>query len=314
MAGCLNADWEKGILAMKNTNKLSKFMNKYQKQIYMAPCVLFLLCMVLFPLLYTLYLSFHDWSMSTISDPEFIGLQNYFDLFKDHYFTDSIRITLVYSTVALAIEMVFGIILALMLNRKNLFMRNVNKTIMLIPMTMTPVAVGMIWKLIMDPTIGLFNYALKGMGFDPLEWLSGSATVIPSLIIIDVWQWTPMVSLIILAGLSSISEDINDAATIDGANFLQKTFKITIPLTLNTILVAALLRLIDVLKTFDIIYSTTQGGPAFQSQTINIYSYMYGFQYYKYGYSAASMIIFLLLVSCVAGVVMYVRAKAVVER
>lgn len=299
---------------MNETHKLSKFLNRNQKRVYMAPCIIFLICMVVFPLLYTLRLSFYDWSMSSVTEPEFIGLENYFKLFKDQYFISSIKITLIYSIVALVIEVVFGIVLALMLNRKKLFMRNVHKTVMLIPMTMTPVAVGMIWKLIMDPSIGLFNYALKAMGFSPLEWLSGSTTVIGSLIIIDVWQWTPMISLIILAGLSGISADIYEAATIDGANFLQKTFHITLPLTMNTILVAAMLRLIDVLKTFDIIYSTTQGGPSFHSQTINIYSYMYGFQYYKYGYSAASMMIFLLLVGIVIGVVMYIRTKVVVER
>jgi multiple sugar transport system permease protein len=131
---------------------------------------------------------------------------------------------------------------------------------------------------------------------------------------IDVWEWSPMVALIILAGLSSISDDIYEAATVDGANYIQKVFRITLPLSLNTILTAALLRLIDVLKTFDIIYSTTAGGPAFQSQTINIYSYLYGFQYYKYGYASASMVVFTVLVLAVAGIVMVIRAKAVVDR
>lgn len=270
--------------------------------------------MVVFPLLYTFRMSFYNWSMSSVSAPEFIGLKNYIALFQDKYFTDSIWITIKFSVVSLVLEVIIGTTLALMLNRKKLFMRNVCKTIMLVPMSMTPVAVGMIWKLLMDPSIGLFNYALKALGFAPSEWLAGSTTVIPSLIIIDVWQWSPMIALIVLAGLSGISEDILEAATIDGANTMQRITKIILPLSMNTILTAALLRMIDVLKTFDIIYSTTQGGPAFQSQTINIYSYLYGFQYYQYGYSAASMMVFLVLVAVVAAIVMYIRAKAVVEQ
>lgn len=299
---------------MKNKTKFSNFLNDHVKLIYMAPCILFLLCMVVFPLSYTLYMSLTDWTMSSVSAPKFIGLSNFLQLFKDKYFISSIAITVKYSTISLIIEIMAGIVLALMLNRKKLFMRNVFKTVMLIPMTMTPVAVGMIWKLLMDPAIGLFNLMLKGVGLAPSEWLGNTSSVLGSLIMIDVWEWSPMVALIILAGLSSISDDIYEAATMDGANYMQKVFRITLPLSLNTILTAALLRLIDVLKTFDIIYSTTAGGPAFQSQTINIYSYLYGFQYYKYGYASASMVVFTILVLCVAGVVMYIRAKAVVDR
>lgn len=270
--------------------------------------------MVIYPLGYTLYMSLTDWTMSSVTGPNFTGIENFIKLFKDKYFTSSIVLTLKYSALSLVFEMFVGLILALMLNRKKMFMRNVAKTIMLIPMSMTPVAVGMIWKLLMDPAIGLFNYALKTIGMAPSEWLGSTKTVLSSLILIDVWEWSPMVALIILAGLSSISSDIDEAAIMDGANYMQRVIHITIPMTLNTILTAALLRLIDVLKTFDIIYSTTQGGPAFQSQTINIYSYLYAFQYYKYGYASASMIVFTLLVLLVAGIVMYIRAKAVVDR
>lgn len=296
------------------TSKITRFMDRHMKIIYMTPCILFLIVMVVFPLLYTFRLSFFDWGMSTVAEPEFIGLKNYSELLHDQYFISSIWITQKYSLISVILEVLIGIILALMLNCRKLFMRNVFKTVMLIPMSMTPVAVGMIWKLLMDPSIGLFNYGLKLMGLPASEWIFGSTTVIRSLIMIDVWEWSPMVALIVLAGLSGIDEDIYEAATMDGAGYLQKTFRITLPLSLNVILVATLLRLIDALKTFDIIYSTTQGGPAFQSQTINIYSYLYGFQYYKYGYASASMILFLMLVLVVTGIVMYIRTKVVVDR
>ena len=298
----------------KINSPLADFAENNIKIIYLIPCIVFLLCMVVFPLGYTIYMSLTDWTMSSVRGPKFIGFANFVKLFKDKSFISSIKITVKYSVITLIIEIILGTCLALMLNRKKLFLRNVSKTIMLIPMTMTPVAVGMIWKLLMDPAIGLFNLIAKQMGFAPSEWLGSTGSVLGSLILIDVWEWTPMVSLIILAGLSSIPDDIYEAATVDGANYLQKTLKITVPMTLNTILTAALLRMIDVLKTFDIIYSTTAGGPKFMSQTINIYSYLYGFQYYKYGYASASMVVFTLLVLAVAGLVMYIRAKAVVDR
>ena len=299
---------------MEKQNKFFDFLNKNVKIIYIAPCIVFLLCMVVFPLGYTLYISFTNWTMSSIRGPELIGFENYMKLFKNQQFLDSIVITLKYSAISLVIEVLVGVILALMLNKKKLFFRNVFKTVMLIPMTMTPVAVGMIWKLLMDPAIGLFNLILKSIGMSPLEWLGSVKSVLGSLILIDVWEWSPMVALIVLAGLSSISDDIYEAAIMDGASYLQRVFHITIPLTLNTILTAALLRLIDVLKTFDIIYSTTAGGPAFKSQTINIFSYLNGFQYYKYGFSSASMVIFTLFVFAVVGLVMFIRAKVVVDR
>ena len=171
-------------------------MDRHMKIIYMTPCILFLIVMVVFPLLYTFRLSFFDWGMSTVAEPEFIGLKNYSELLHDQYFISSIWITLKYSLISVILEVLIGIILALMLNRRKLFMRNVFKTVMLIPMSMTPVAVGMIWKLLMDPSIGLFNYGLKLMGLPASEWIFGSTTVICSLIMIDVWEWSPMVALL----------------------------------------------------------------------------------------------------------------------
>ena len=133
---------------MEKQNKFFDFLNKNVKIIYIAPCIVFLLCMVVFPLGYTLYISFTNWTMSSIRGPELIGFENYMKLFKNQQFLDSIVITLKYSAISLVIEVLVGVILALMLNKKKLFFRNVFKTVMLIPMTMTPVAVGMIWKLI----------------------------------------------------------------------------------------------------------------------------------------------------------------------
>jgi multiple sugar transport system permease protein len=138
---------------------------------------------------------------------------------------------------------------------------------------------------------------LAALGFQNLPlWLGSPDTVLMSLIIIDVWQWTPMISLIVLAGLSALPNEPIESAHVDGANRHQVVFKIILPMILPTIVVAGLLRLIDALKTFDIIYATTQGGPTFSSETLNILAFINAFQYFDFGYTSAMLVIFFLLV------------------
>ncbi|HEX7057561.1 MAG TPA: sugar ABC transporter permease, partial [Bacilli bacterium] len=170
------------------------------------------------------------------------------------------------------------------------------KTLFLLPMVATPVAMGLVWMLIYEPTIGAANVLLKSLGLHPLLWLGSKAQVIPSLVIIDIWQWTPMITLIVMAGMSTLPSDPYEAADVDGATRWQKIYYITLPLLKPTILVAVMLRLIDVLKQFDTIYATTQGGPNYASETLNLYTYVVGFQYFKLGYASALLVVFFAIV------------------
>lgn len=247
------------------------------------------------PILYTVRLSFFEWSMSAVSPPIFVGLSNYMELFRDERFWDAVVNTFYFTFVALGIEVVLGLGIALLLHR-NFKGRQAAKTIMLLPMVATPVAMGMVWMLIYEPTIGAANMLLKAIGLEPQLFLASMTQVIPSLILVDVWQWTPMVSLILLAGLSALPLDPYESADVDGANAWQKFRHITLPLLKPTILIATMLRLIDVLKTYDIIYATTQGGPNLKSETLNIYGYVLGFQYFKFGYASALLVVFFLIV------------------
>lgn len=265
------------------------------KWIYTLPAVLFVLIMMLFPIIYTVRISFFEWSMSATTPPKWVGLDNYAALMQDGRFWHAVGATFYFTIVALVAEVVLGVAIAVLLARQ-FRGKNIVKTVFLLPMVATPVAMGLVWMLIYEPTIGVANMMLKSLGFEPLLWLASTSQVIPSLIIVDVWEWTPMISLIVMAGISTLPSDPYEAADVDGANAWQKFTNITLPLLRPTILVAAMLRLIDVLKTFDIIYATTQGGPNFASETLNLYGYVLGFQYFKLGMASSLLVLFFLLV------------------
>lgn len=284
------------------------WLDRNLKWLYILPALLFVLVMMLLPILYTVRISFFEWSMSAISPPVFVGFQNYIDLFKDERFIDSVVNTFYFTIVGLAVEMVLGLAIAVLFNR-SFKGKNLAKTILLLPMVATPVAMGLVWMLIYEPTIGAANMILKAIGIEPQLYLASMTQVIPSLILVDVWQWTPMVALILMAGLSTLPTDPYESADVDGASAWQKFVHITLPLLRPTLIVAAMLRLIDILKTYDIIYATTQGGPNLKSETLNIYGYVLGFQYFKLGYASSLLVIFFLIVLLLTLLLIWMRKR-----
>jgi multiple sugar transport system permease protein len=296
-------------LNMKGRNLMGYgWFGRHLKWIYILPALLFVLLMMLFPIIYTVWISFYEWSMSSVTPPAFVGLANYIALFKDERFLDATWNTFYFTFVALIVEVVLGLAIAVLLNR-SFKGKNIAKTIFLLPMVATPVAMGLVWMLIYEPSIGAANSFLKALGLPPQLWLASMEQVIPSLIIIDVWQWTPMVALILMAGLSTLPTDPYEAADVDGASAWQKFKSITLPLLKPTLIIATMLRLIDVLKTFDIIYATTQGGPNFKSETLNLYGYILGFQYFKLGSASALLVIFFLIVMILTLVLIWVKKR-----
>ncbi|USG65350.1 sugar ABC transporter permease [Brevibacillus ruminantium] len=288
---------------------MTHWIEKNIKWIYTMPAVLFVAVMMVFPVGYTLWLSFHEWDMSNITPPLWVALENYKVLFQDELFLDSIWLTFYFTVAAVFIETVLGILLALIMNQ-HFIGKGLVKTLFLLPMVATPVAVGLVWILIYEPNIGIANTFLQALGIPPQEWLASPDLVMPSLILIDVWEWTPMIALIVLAGLVSLPKDPYEAAIVDGANKFQTFRHITLPLLKPTIYSAVLLRLIDALKTFDIIYATTQGGPGTSSQTLNIYGYVLGFQYFKIGQASALLMIFFAIVLGLSVLFILLRKKA----
>lgn len=292
--------------------EMSKWVDKHLKIIFITPCLLFIFCMVLFPLGYNVVMSLSQWSMSALSAPKFVGFANYLGLLKSSRFWNAVSRTLYYAVVSVTIETILGIAVAQMLNRQ--FMgKNVVKTLFLLPIVATPVAVGMVWQLIYEPTIGLGNHILTSLGFSPLKFLGSSASALNSLIFIDVWEWMPMVMLMVLAGMLSIPSEPYESAIVDGTTPMQRFRLITLPLASPTILVAMLLRLIDAMKTFDIIYATTKGGPGFASETINIFATLSTFQYFVFGEGAAITMLFFVIVISMAAFFTTVKKRVEVD-
>ncbi|CAG7654513.1 Melibiose/raffinose/stachyose import permease protein MelD [Paenibacillus allorhizosphaerae] len=278
------------------------------KWIYTLPALLFVLLMMVFPILYTLRISFYEWSMSATTPPKWVGLSNYIDLFKDGRFWHAVTSTFYFTFAAIIMQTILGVAIALLLYRE-FRGKNIVKTLFLLPMVATPVAMGLVWLLIYEPSIGVANQLLKALGLPPMLWLASPSQVIPSLVIIDIWEWTPMIALIVMAGLSTLPSEPYEAADVDGATAWQKFSYITLPLLRPTIIVAVMLRLIDVLKTFDIIYSTTQGGPNLASETLNLYGYVLGFQYFKLGMASSLLVIFFALVLGLTLALIWIRKR-----
>ncbi len=292
--------------------RAGSWVDRNLKYLFTVPTILFVLAMVLFPILYTLILSFHSWRMSANIPWEYVGLGNYFEMFTSSRFPMAAWRTFLFAAVALIFELALGILIALFLNRE-FRGKNLTKTAFLLPMVATPVAVGMVWKLIYEPSIGILNYIIRSAGGPKIDWLGSTANALYSLVAVDVWQWTPMVMLIVLAGLSAIPTESYESALVDGATSFQTTMKITLPLLRPTIYTAALLRLIDVLKTFDILYSMTQGGPGFSTETMNILAYRQAFEFMEFGEASSTLIMFFLIVMLIAALTIKLKSRTEVD-
>lgn len=284
--------------------------DRFSRWLFPLPAVLFIMGLMVFPLVYTVTNSFTGWSLSVGTPRTFIGLDNYINLFtKDPRFLQSIWRTFFFTTVALVFEVVLGVAMAIFLDAREYRGKRVVTAILLLPMMATPVAVAMVWLLMFEPTAGILNFSLRSLGMPTSLWLASSRTVIPSLALVDVWEWTPLITLIALAGLTSLPTEPFEAARVDGASTWQVIWRVTLPMLMPTLSVAILLRLIDVLKTFDIIYTMTGGGPGVASETLNIYTYNQAFYYLNFGYSSAILVIFFTIVTGVALLVTYTRGR-----
>lgn len=271
------------------------WVERHLGAVFLLPAGVVLGLMLLFPVGYTLYLSVHAWFASSTVPPQFVGLKNYLDMAKDPRFLNGLLRTFFYTALAVVGEVVLGTAMALLFNR-SFAGRGLARTLFLLPMVATPVAIALVWLLMYDPASGVLNYLLTLLRLPTSLWVNDPRTVIPSLVLVDIWQWTPLVMLIALAGLAALPSEPYEAAIIDGASSLQMLRYITLPLLRPYIVVAALFRGIDALKTFDTIYVITRGGPAFASETLNLYIYSNAFEYLHIGYSSAMLVVFFCIV------------------
>lgn len=286
---------------VKTSQRWRSFYRRIEPAIYIGPAFLAIAIILVYPLGYSLWLSFHQWTMRTYKQGiPWVGLQNYLDLFTNPDFLNSLRITFTFVIFAVGIEFVLGMALALLLNH-DLRGKGLIRSMILLPMMCTNVVIGLTWRLLYNYEFGLINYYLGALGLSRVEWLSEPAVALPAVILVDVWNTTSFVALMLLAGLQSLPDEPFEAARIDGASSWQTFFYLTLPLLRQTILVALLWRLIDTFRIFDVIYLLTAGGPARATETVSIYIYRYGFQSFNLGFASSASYIMILIMLLIAG-------------
>jgi len=274
--------------------------------LFSLPAMIIVAAVIVFPWLFTIFMSLQDWRLAEAST--FAGLSNYADLLRDERFRAALVRTLYYTALAVVLPLLFGTVAALIFNRR-FPMRGLLRGIFILPMMATPVAVALVWTMMFNAQFGVLNYLLSLAGIPPQLWTYNPSTVIPSLVLVETWQWTPLVMLIVLGGLATLPIEPYESAQLDGATAWQMFRHITFPLVLPFLMVATIIRTIDAIKSFDIIFVITQGGPGTASETLNIFLYQQAFAFYKIGYASAVVVVFFAIIVALSLVLLYLRQK-----
>jgi len=290
-------------------SKLSQ--KKYSGYLFLAPSVIYLILFSIYPLIYALNVSFRQF---IISKPylgmEWVGFQNFWRVLTDSQFLYSLKATLYFTGVSVTIEFWLGLGIALLLY-KNIKGVGIIRTLVIIPMMIAPVVVGLSWKYMLSFDKGIINYFIRQLGIQPPNWLGSANAAIPALIITDVWQWTPLFALLLLAGLQAMPEEPFEAAWVDGASNWQSFIHLTLNFLKPFILISLLLRLMDSLRTFDMPFVMTSGGPGRVTEFISLYAYRQAFTYYYVSIGIAAAFIILIIIVLIANVL--VRALPTME-
>ena len=270
------------------------------------PAMAVVAAVIVFPWMFTVYMSAFDWKIGEAA--HFVGLSNYTGLAKNQRFLESIVHTFYFTLLAVIFPLVLGTAAALIFHRE-FRGRGFLRAIFTMPMMATPVAVALVWTMMFHPQQGVLNYLLSLAGLPPSLWVYSPTWVIPSLVIVEVWHWTPLVMLIVLGGLAALPTEPYESARLDGASEWQLLRFITLPLIMPFLLVAAVIRTIDAVKAFDTIYVISQGGPGTASETINLYLYLQAFAFYNVGNASAVVVVFFAIIVALALLLLHVRER-----
>lgn len=278
---------------------------KWAPWILLAPTLIIMNVVGVYPLLHSLYVSFTGLRPTNPTQPQgWVGLDNYARALTDGQFWHAVATTGIFTAASVCLSLVLAIAMAVLFNRR-LPGFVVMRSLIMIPMLITPVAVGLTWRIMMMPELGVLNYLLGFVGIDPLLWASSRRTAMISMILVDVWQWTPFMFIIIFAGLKSLPQSPFESAAIDGAGPVTTFVQVTLPMLKPVIVIATLLRLLDAIRTYDTVYILTRGGPDFATDLISIYLQRVNFRFFDLGYGAAASWLILILVLIV--VLLYVH-------
>ncbi len=279
--------------------QLSLFADRRFKYIIIAPAVLLLLFIGIFPLVYSLLVSFQNITMLE-EDTSFHGLLHYGALFKDIRLWQALGHTLLITGIALPLELVLGLLMALLFLDR-LPGRQIFVALLVLPTMIAPIVAGATWRLLFDNRYGPINQVLGWLAGEPVAilWTIRAELVYPAIFLAEIWQWTPFMFLILLAALSNVDQSLIEAAEIDGASFKRIFAKIILPAIWPVMAIALLIRGLDLFRIFDVIWALTQGGPGTMTETISIYTYIQGFRQFETSYTGAVAFLVIVLLSIV---------------
>jgi multiple sugar transport system permease protein len=269
--------------------------DRYFGYLMAAPALFALLLVILFPILFALYTSVFDYTLMHPAHDDFVGLDHYASALNDREFRLSLWVTLRFVAAVVILEFLIGFSVALMLNAVERG-KNVYYLILLIPLLMNPVVVGLIWRMFLHPVLGIVNYLLSTIGIGAVNWLGDPSNAFWTIVLVDIWHQVSFMIVLLLAGLSALPREPYEAARMEGASTLQTFIHVTLPLMRPVIMVTLLIRLIFAVRTYDLIYIMTRGGPGQATDLVSYFIYRQAFVSLNIAQAAAMAVILLLIV------------------
>lgn len=276
---------------------------------FVIPAFVLVVVVQFYPLLYSAWLAFQQWNLTESQTPEgFVGLANFSAMLSDGTFQRSVSNSAIITGGAIVVEMLLGVGLAYLTMGSTWWMRGI-RTILILPMVIAPVAAGTLWRMMLNTRSGLFNHLLSLVGINGPEWLGSTEWALISVTLMDVWQWTPFVLLVSAAAITSIPDELLEAAAIDGANRWQIFWKVELPLLVPLLLLTLMFRMLDSLLSLDSVYSLTFGGPGFSTYTLTFYIYTLGLRNFDFGAAASASWLFMAFAGAVIAFVFWFQRR-----
>lgn len=264
--------------------------------LFILPAVLVMLGGLVYPVLDSVFLAFYDWEIGVkFSEAPFVGFEHFKRMFLDEDVLESVWVTLRFGFWTISIEMALGVFLALMLE-KPIRGASIFRTIFIMPLMVSPVVVGLLWRYLFDARVGWINYYLSLVGIEPQIWLGDPQLAFFAIVITDIWQWTPFIFIIVIAGLQALPSEVVEASGIDGANWWQQVFLVKLPMIRSILLIALLMRLIDVFRGMEVMYIMTGGGPGRSTELLSLHIYNRAFDAQQLGYASAIAVLLIVIV------------------
>ncbi len=273
---------------------------KTVKWAFLLPALVYLMLMAIFPLIWTLVLSLTKWHANLMPKPQWVGLDNYrYFLFENPRFWNALWFTLRYVGISVTVELVIGLGLASLLSQ-NFRGKSFFRVVYLIPMACPPIAVAFLWRMMLHPDIGVFNSILKWIGLNGVKWTTDARIAPFTLMMVDIWEWTPFMFLALLAAFQALPVELYQAAAVDGANSWQMFRNITLPLITPVIVTISLIRAIDAFKLFELVFGITGAGPGGSTESLSFYIYLIGMKWFKLGRGSSISWLFLIILLILA--------------